>query len=125
VNPPLLEQALINLIDNAIKYSDRGRTTWLSAGVEPSPETARDAAAEDTLVIRVRDEGCGIAAEHLPRLFERFYRVDRARSRQLGGTGLGLSIVKHIVQAHGGTIGVESEPDAGTTFTMRLPLART
>jgi len=124
VNPPLLEQALINLIDNAIKYSDRGRTTWVNAGVEPLPSSERDAAAEGMLVIRVRDEGCGIATEHLPRLFERFYRVDRARSRQLGGTGLGLSIVKHIVQAHGGTIGVESEPDVGTTFTMRLPLAR-
>ena len=124
VNPPLLEQALINLVDNAIKYSDPGRTTWLSAAVEPPPGTDRPGPAGEMLVIRIRDEGCGIAAEHLPRLFERFYRVDRARSRRLGGTGLGLSIVKHIVQAHGGTIGVESEPDAGTTFTMRLPLAR-
>lgn len=113
VNAPLLEQALINLVDNAIKYSDAGRTVWMEAE-----------AAGDELVIRVRDEGCGIAAEHLPRLFERFYRVDRARSRQLGGTGLGLSIVKHIVQAHRGTIGVDSEPGVGSTFTMRLPLAR-
>jgi len=112
VNAPLLEQAVINLVDNAIKYSDPGCTTWLSAAVEA-----------DELVIRVRDEGRGIAAEHLPRLFERFYRVDMARSRQLGGTGLGLSIVKHIVQAHGGTVGVESEVGVGTTFTMRLPLA--
>jgi len=124
LNPPLLEQALINLVDNAIKYSDPGRTTWISAALEPSPGTERPGLTGEMLVIRIRDEGCGIAAEHLPRLFERFYRVDRARSRRLGGTGLGLSIVKHIVQAHGGTIGVESEPAAGTTFTMRLPLTR-
>lgn len=113
VNAPLLEQAVINLVDNAIKYSDAGRTVWMEAE-----------AAAGELVIRIRDEGCGIAAEHLPRLFERFYRVDRARSRKLGGTGLGLSIVKHIVQAHRGTIGVESEPGVGSTFTIRLPLAR-
>ena len=110
VNGPLLEQAVINLVDNAIKYSESGKTVWLSA--------------EDDVTgpaIRVRDEGCGIAEEHLPRLFERFYRVDKARSRNLGGTGLGLSIVKHIVQAHAGTIMVESTPGVGTTFTIRLP----
>ena len=112
VNGPLLEQAVINLVDNAIKYSEPGRTIWLSAF------------HDGDAVIRVRDEGCGIAAEHLPRLFERFYRVDKARSRQLGGTGLGLAIVKHIVQAHGGTVGVESEPGVGTTFTIRIPEAR-
>jgi two-component system phosphate regulon sensor histidine kinase PhoR len=120
VNPPLLEQAVINLVDNAIKYSDRGCVTWVSAAIE---EEGGGPGAE-RLVIRIRDEGCGIDAEHLPRLFERFYRVDRARSRRLGGTGLGLSIVKHIVQAHGGTIDVESKPGVGSTFTMRLPLTR-
>jgi len=109
VNGPLLEQAVINLVDNAIKYSEPGKTVWLSA--------TRDGGG----LIRVRDEGCGIAAEHLPRLFERFYRVDKARSRQQGGTGLGLAIVKHIVQAHGGTVAVESTPGVGTTFTLRLP----
>jgi two-component system phosphate regulon sensor histidine kinase PhoR len=114
VNAPLLEQAVINLVDNAIKYSESGKTVWLSA---------EGRAGEAAATIRVRDEGCGIAAEHLPRLFERFYRVDKARSRNLGGTGLGLSIVKHIVQAHAGTIAVESTPGVGTTFTMSVPAA--
>ena len=104
---------MINLVDNAIKYSDQGRTVWMSAAV--------DVAANGTeVVVRVRDEGSGIDAEHLPRLFERFYRVDKARSRKLGGTGLGLSIVKHIVQAHGGAITVDSTPHVGSTFTIRL-----
>jgi two-component system, OmpR family, phosphate regulon sensor histidine kinase PhoR len=116
VNAPLLEQAAINLVDNAIKYSDAGKTVWISAVLEPAASGGRSA-----LVISVRDEGCGIEGEHLPRLFERFYRVDPARSRKLGGTGLGLSIVKHIVQAHGGTIAVESRPGVGSTFTIRLP----
>jgi len=115
VNAPLLEQALINLVDNAIKYSDAGRTIWITV----ASEGATDATPARTL-IRIRDEGCGIEAEHLPRLFERFYRVDKARSRKLGGTGLGLSIVKHIVQAHGGSVAVESEPGVGSTFTIQL-----
>ena len=72
----------------------------------------------------VRDQGSGIGAEHLPRLFERFYRVDKGRSRRLGGTGLGLSIVKHIVQAHGGTVAVESTPGVGSTFRVFLPASR-
>jgi two-component system phosphate regulon sensor histidine kinase PhoR len=113
VNPPLLEQAIINLVDNAIKYSDPGREVRILAEVQG-----------DDLVIRVIDEGTGIEAEHLPRLFERFYRVDKARSRKLGGTGLGLSIVKHIVQAHGGAIDVESTPGVGSTFTIRMPATR-
>jgi two-component system phosphate regulon sensor histidine kinase PhoR len=114
VNPPLLEQAVINLVDNAIKYSDPGDTVRLEADIEP----AKDG---HDLVIRVADDGAGIAAEHLPRLFERFYRADKARSRKLGGTGLGLAIVKHIVQAHGGTVAVESTPGVGSVFTIRLP----
>ena len=80
---------MINLIDNAVKYSEPGRQVQIEAQ-----------AGEQEIAVSVRDYGCGIAAEHLPRLFERFYRVDRARSRKLGGTGLGLAIVKHIVQAH-------------------------
>jgi two-component system phosphate regulon sensor histidine kinase PhoR len=111
INGPLLEQAVINLIDNAIKYSDSGATVRVT--VQREGEQA---------VIRVIDNGCGIAANHLPRLFERFYRVDKARSRELGGTGLGLAIVKHIMAAHQGTIQVESVVGRGSTFTLRLPL---
>ena len=83
--------------------------------------SAEPADADGEVVLRIADEGCGIEAEHLPRLFERFYRVDLARSRAQGGTGLGLAIVKHIVQAHGGTVAVASEPGVGSTFTIRLP----
>ena len=111
VNAPLLEQAIANLIDNAIKYSAPGKTIHLQVK-----------ASATGILLSVRDEGCGIEAEHLSRLFERFYRVDKARSRQLGGTGLGLSIAKHIVLAHGGTIGVESVAGSGSTFTIALPL---
>jgi two-component system phosphate regulon sensor histidine kinase PhoR len=109
-NGGLLEQALVNLIDNAIKYSDPGHRVEVSG--------RRDGGFVE---IAVRDEGCGIAPEHVPRLFERFYRVDKARSRTQGGTGLGLAIVKHIAQIHGGQVGVESTPRLGSTFTIRLP----
>jgi two-component system phosphate regulon sensor histidine kinase PhoR len=112
INAPLIEQAVINLVGNAIKYSDRQSSVQIEAERQ-----------DDTVKIRVRDRGCGIAREHLPRLFERFYRVDKARSRSLGGTGLGLAIVKHIVQAHGGTVTVSSEPGAGSVFTISLPAA--
>jgi two-component system phosphate regulon sensor histidine kinase PhoR len=81
--------------------------------------TAR-ADADGTLIV-VKDEGCGIAPKHLPRLFERFYRVDKARSRESGGTGLGLAIVKHIVGVHRGTVRVESTVGKGSTFVIRLP----
>jgi two-component system, OmpR family, phosphate regulon sensor histidine kinase PhoR len=112
LNGAMVEQALVNLIDNAIKYSEAGEEVQIS--------TAREA---DTLVIKVIDQGPGIEEEHLPRLFERFYRIDKARSRAAGGTGLGLAIVKHIVQAQNGTVGVESRPGAGSTFTLRFPAA--
>ena len=112
INAPLLEQAIVNLLDNAIKYSAVGSTIRVEAS-----QTAEE------IKIGVRDQGCGIEKEHLPRLFERFYRVDKARSRQLGGTGLGLAIVKHITQAHGGQVSVESVPGKGSTFSIRLPRA--
>lgn len=110
INPELLERALVNLLDNATKYSERGKQVDLSCEATPGE-----------VIIRVRDEGCGVAREHLPRLFERFYRVDKARSRSLGGTGLGLAIVKHIVLAHRGTVAVESEVGKGSLFTIVVP----
>jgi two-component system phosphate regulon sensor histidine kinase PhoR len=111
INPPLLEQAVINLIDNAVKYSPEGSHVRVQVR------------KDDTHVaIAVTDEGCGIPPEHLPRIFERFYVVDKSRSRKLGGTGLGLAIVKHIAQAHGGRVTVESTPGQGSTFTLHLPV---
>lgn len=118
VNAPLLEQAVLNLIDNAIKYGGSRQPIRVQAAEDPATAGGAE------LSISVSDAGCGISAEHLPRLFERFYRVDKGRSRQVGGTGLGLSIVKHIVQAHGGTITVVSEPGKGSTFTLTLPPAK-
>ena len=110
MNPRLLEQAVTNLLINAIKYSHEQGEIRLAAS-----------RVKDEVVICVTDFGCGIAKEHLPRLFERFYRVDKARSRDLGGTGLGLAIVKHIAQVHGGRVSVESVPGAGSTFRIHLP----
>lgn len=109
-NAPLLEQAVVNLLDNAIKYSPEQKPVRLAAQAE---------AAE--VRISVEDQGSGIPARHLPRLFERFYRVDTARSRELGGTGLGLAIVKHIALAHGGRVAVESRPGRGSSFHIHLP----
>jgi two-component system phosphate regulon sensor histidine kinase PhoR len=106
-----LEQMVINLIDNALKYTEKGGVTI---------SLLADGAAA---VLEVEDTGIGIAPEHLPRVFERFYVVDKSRSRNMGGTGLGLSIVKHIVQMHKGEIALDSRPGRGTKFTIRLPLA--
>ncbi|MFG0330699.1 MAG: ATP-binding protein [Phycisphaerales bacterium] len=111
--PQLIEQALANLLSNAIKYSPPQTKVTIIA----------ESLGDGTACLSVRDEGPGIAAEHLPRLFERFYRVDKARSRTLGGTGLGLAIVKHIALAHGGRIEVESELGRGSRFSLILPAA--
>jgi len=111
MNRTMLEQAIINLIDNAVKYSPE------SSKVEVHALKTRS-----EVKVTVLDEGRGIEPEHLPRLFERFYRTDRARSRQMGGTGLGLSIVKHIAEAHGGRVSVESRPGVGSTFILTLPM---
>jgi two-component system phosphate regulon sensor histidine kinase PhoR len=107
-----LTQVMINLLDNAIKYSSEGAVATVSAKV-----------VDDALQIDISDTGIGISEEDLPRIFERFYRVDKARSRELGGTGLGLSIVKHIVSAHGGQVWVKSEPGYGSIFSFTIPLA--
>ncbi|MBN2051298.1 MAG: ATP-binding protein, partial [Spirochaetales bacterium] len=111
-NTLLIEQALVNLIDNAVKYSNAGSVVRLTAKNEGK-----------TVTFQVEDSGCGIPEKDLPRLFERFFRVDRARSRELGGTGLGLAIVKHIALAHGGSVGVSSVEGKGAVFTLRIPSA--
>ena len=113
INGPLLEQAVVNLIDNAIKYSESGSKVH----VEAQRENVQNGTHAQ---ISVRDWGSGIPKDHQARIFERFYRVDKARSRSLGGTGLGLAIVKHIAQAHGGRVSVESAPGKGATFTLFL-----
>ena len=106
-----LRQLILNLIDNAIKYTPVGGTVSLSL-------SKSDGVAE----IEVSDTGVGIAMEDLPRVFDRFYRVDKARSRNLGGSGLGLSIARWIAQAHGGSIRVDSQSGEGSTFTISLPV---
>jgi two-component system phosphate regulon sensor histidine kinase PhoR len=111
VNARLLEQAFVNLLDNAIKYSEPNHAVRITASK-----------SGHELMVSFQDSGCGIDREHLSRLFERFYRVDKARSREMGGTGLGLAIVKHIVQAHHGRVQVESTPGKGSTFSIRLPV---
>ena len=107
-----IEQVLVNLLDNAVKYTSENGSIAISA-----------AASDGMVRIAVSDSGIGIPAKELPRIFERFYRVDAARSREQGGTGLGLSIVKHIVQLHGGTVAVESTPGKGSTFSFTLKKA--
>ena len=106
-----LKQALINLLDNALRYTPSGGTI-----------RARVRSQDSSVTLSVEDTGSGIAPEHMPHLFERFYRVDQARDRQSGGTGLGLAIVKEIVEAHGGQIHVQSHMGKGTTFTITLPI---
>jgi two-component system phosphate regulon sensor histidine kinase PhoR len=110
INAPLIEQAIVNLLDNAIKYSNENTDIVITVK-----------SSETELRISVQDHGCGISEEHLGRVFERFYRVDKARSRKLGGTGLGLSIVKNIISAHSGNVTVNSKIGLGSTFEICLP----
>jgi two-component system phosphate regulon sensor histidine kinase PhoR len=113
-NEPELQSALNNLVFNAVRYTPQGGRIEVDWAVQDGGWG----------VLRVSDTGIGIDREHLPRLTERFYRVDSSRSRDTGGTGLGLSIVKHVVQRHGGEIDIESEPGKGSTFRLRLPPSR-
>ncbi|HZT43811.1 MAG TPA: ATP-binding protein [Chthonomonadaceae bacterium] len=105
-----LEQVIVNLVDNALKYTPEGGSVHVTAERQ-----------KHRVAVHVADTGIGIELKHLSRIFERFYRVDKARSRQSGGTGLGLSIVKHIVESHGGQVMVRSEPNRGSVFTFMLP----
>ena len=115
-----LEQILTNLIDNAIKFNQPGGKVTVRAerGMERE-------GSQKWIQIVIEDTGPGIGPEHLPRVFERFYRVDQARSREAGGTGLGLAIVKHLVRAHGGEVTASSEVGAGSSFIVQLPVSST
>jgi two-component system phosphate regulon sensor histidine kinase PhoR len=110
-DPDYLERAVSNLVDNAIKYTPEGGTIQVSATWNGT-----------NLSVQVEDNGIGIPEKDLPRIFERFYRVDKSRSRDMGGTGLGLAIVKHVVQSHGGTVDVTSKPGKGSSFRLSFPL---
>jgi two-component system sensor histidine kinase SenX3 len=111
VDRPRLVSALFNLLDNAVKYSEPGSTVRLEAHGGPGVVT-----------FVVHDQGCGISARDRERVFERFYRVDRARSRETGGTGLGLAFVRHVAEAHGGRVWVDSEEGVGSTFRLAIPV---
>ena len=106
-----MRQLFTNLISNAIKYNKEGGSVWISSSM-----------ARNRLELVVRDNGLGIPKDQHERLFERFFRVHKERSRELGGTGLGLSIVKHIVNLYDGTISLDSEPNKGTSFIILFPL---
>jgi two-component system phosphate regulon sensor histidine kinase PhoR len=120
-----VEQILVNLLDNAVKYSPGAGAVRLRAEhiqdlqLHEAPADSGPSARQ--IRVQVEDTGVGIEARHLSRVFERFYRVDSGRSREQGGTGLGLSIVKHLTQAMGGKVGVESEVGRGSTFWFELP----
>jgi signal transduction histidine kinase len=111
-DPVALRQALGNLVENAVRYTPSGGTITIFSRTE-----------NHGVAVGVRDTGTGIPKEHLPRIFERFYRVDPARSRAAGGTGLGLAIVKHLVEAHGGRVRAESQLGRGTTVSLYFPAA--
>jgi two-component system phosphate regulon sensor histidine kinase PhoR len=128
-DPDRVEQVLVNLIDNAVKYTpSAGRVTVAARRVTNEDRDASafrpDPGGTDYVEIAVADTGIGIPSQELPRLTERFYRVDKARSRELGGTGLGLAIVKHIMQVHGGWMRIDSELGRGTTVRVGFPIAQ-
>jgi signal transduction histidine kinase len=128
VNPQRIGQVLGNLLSNALTHTSSGGEVVVAARrcPEPCPELSRrvvEGARESQVEVSVRDTGEGIPPEHLPYIFERFYRADRSRSRATGGTGLGLSIAKQLVEAHGGRLSVASQVGRGTTFTFTLPVA--
>jgi two-component system phosphate regulon sensor histidine kinase PhoR len=108
-----LTQILINVIDNAVKFTPDGGSVSIAAMPQPG---------EERLVLKIADTGPGIPPAEIPRLGQRFYRVDKTRSRELGGTGLGLSIVKHLMQAHGGQMNIDSVLGAGTTVSLFFPV---
>ena len=110
----LLVTALSNLLDNAVSYSPSGSPVSISRRLEAGPQGTY-------VEIAVTDRGLGIAPEHQQRVFERFFRIDQARSRSTGGTGLGLAIVKHVAANHGGEVHLWSKPGTGSTFTLRIP----
>ncbi len=116
-DPDKIEQILTNLVNNAIKYAPGGGPVRVTGEViaDSAPQTVR---------VRVSDEGMGISREHLPKIFERFYRVDNRDNREIGGTGIGLALVKALTEGHGGTVSVESEPGRGTTFLLTFPVRR-
>lgn len=116
VNRPMLEQAIINLLTNAVSYSPENSQIQMTAEQQGNSATGK------YVHIRVQDEGPGIDIEHQKRIFERFYRCDKARSRESGGTGLGLSIVKHIADCHNGTVELQSQTGIGSTFSLTLPV---
>jgi len=113
VDPLRFEQVMLNLIENAVAYSNPPRQITLSAACQ-----------DEQIEVRVADNGIGIPPADLPHIFERFYRVDKGRSRVSGGTGLGLSIVKHMMQSHHGSVQVESELGQGTTIILRMPVSQ-
>src|ERR671939_267348 len=114
----LLVTALSNLLDNAVSYSPSGSPVSISRRLEAGPQGTY-------VEIAVTDRGLGIAPEHQQRVFERFFRIDQARSRSTGGTGLGLAIVKHVAANHGGEVHLWSKPGTGSTFTLRIPAINT
>ena len=112
-NQSYISELMLNLVDNSIKYNNPGGHVWIE--IKKKGNNA---------VIKVKDDGIGISEKHQKRIFERFYRVDKSRSKQTGGTGLGLSIVKHIASYHHGSVNLESSSGEGTTVTVTIPIAQ-